>query len=130
VNTAYKHLDSKLRVAELSVGQWIAVLAGLVLGIVWGVYISPFGTTITTISAVYLGAVPGGAALFASLTEFDPVLVVRSALAWRRLEGRFVPGPGDSASGYTVFEDRREREGREARRKAAEVDLASLWEES
>lgn len=130
MNTAYKHLDSKLRIAELSVGQWIGVLAALALAIAWGIYLSPLSATLTLVSAVYIFALPAAAALFASLTEFDPWLVIRSALAWRRRAGRFLPGAGERAGGYTVHEDEGERQSREARDELAEIDLASLWEES
>jgi hypothetical protein len=127
MNTAYKHLDSKLRIAELTLAQWIGVLAGLAAGIVWGNYLSPLGSSLTLISSVYIAALPAAAALFARLTDFDPMLVIRSALAWRRLEGRFVPGPGDSASGYIVTE---QLDPGASPDREAELDLAALWEES
>jgi hypothetical protein len=127
MNLAYKHLDAKLRIAELSVGQWIGVLAGLALGIVWGVYVSPFGPTPTLISAIYLGALPAGAAFLGNVTEISPWLIVRAAFAWRRREGRHLPGAGQSARGYVVTEQAVEDGGRRA---AVEADLASLWGES
>jgi hypothetical protein len=126
VNTAYKHLDSKLRIAELTLWQWVGVIGGLALGIAWGLYISPLGSTLTMVSSVYMAALPAAAALFARLTEFDPWLVIRSALAWRRLEGQFVAGPGQSANGYVVTE---EAQVNETGRESTELDLASLWEE-
>lgn len=130
MNVAYKHLDSKLRVADLTIGQWLGVIAGLMLAFVWGFYLSPFGTYLTLISAIYLGAVPAGATMLASVSEFDLWLLVRSAARWRRREGRFVPGPGDSARGYIVHEDPREHDADAVRRQQADLDLASLWEES
>jgi hypothetical protein len=133
MHSAYKHLDSKLRIAELSVGQWLVVALGVGLGIVWGYYVSPFGPTLTLTSAVYIAALPSAAALFSTLTEFDLVLTVRSALWWRRLEGQFVAGPGRSARGYTVLEDPHAggnhgppSDGDELE----ELDLMSLWEAS
>lgn len=129
MNSAYKHLDSKLRVADLTVGQWIGVLFGVGLAIVWGVYLSPFGPTITLTSAVYVGALPAGAAMVGSFTELDPVRLVRSAIAWRRLQGRFSPGPGESASGYVVIADSQRAAARRRREELPELELASLWEE-
>lgn len=127
MNSAYKHLDSKLRIAELTLWQWVGVVGGLGLGIVWGLYLSPLGSTLTMVSAVYMAALPAAAALFARLTEFDPWLVIRSAWAWRRLEGRFVAGPGELANGYIVTEET-QMDGTQ-RPETAELDLTSLWEE-
>jgi hypothetical protein len=130
VNVAYKHLDSKLRILELTIGQWLCVLVGLGAAILWAYELSPFGLQLTLISAIYIGALPAGAVLFANFTEFDLWLLVRSAAGWRRLEGRFAPGPGDSARGYVLVELADGRDGRGAERGATELDLAALWEES
>lgn len=127
MNTAYKHLDSKLRIAELSVGQWIALLSGLTIAVVWGLYVSPFGPTLTLVSSIYAVALPGAAALFASLTEFDPWLLIRSAVAWRRLDGRFAAGPGGAARGYAVHEDEAGQGGQNPRQRLEELDLSALW---
>jgi len=130
VNIAYKHLDSKLRIMELTVGQWLGVLLGVALAILWGYELSPFGFQLTLITAIYIGAIPAGAAVFASFTEFDLWLLMRSAAAWRRMEGRFVPGPGDSAEGYVLVERSDDPEHTTKRRPTSELDLAALWEES
>lgn len=128
MNVSYKHLDSKLRVADLTVGQWVSVAVGVMLACIWGMYVSPFGPTITLTSAMYLAALPCGAAFLASATEIDPLLLIRSAIAWRRLRGHFGPGPGNSARGYLV-----RAEGRAERRRATREEVgplpAFLWEE-
>jgi hypothetical protein len=129
MNLAYKHLDTKLRVADLTVGQWLSVFAGLALAAVWGMYLSPFGTYVTLLSAIYLGGIPVGASLLAGMTEFDLWLLIASAMRWRRREGRFVPGPGDGARGYVVHDDALEQAAA-SRRDLDDLDLASLWEES
>jgi hypothetical protein len=130
MNVAYKHLDSKLRIAELSIAQWISVFAGVAIGFVWGLYLSPFGLYPTLISAIYLGAIPGAATFFASVSEFDLWLLLGSAIRWRRREGRFVPGPGGSARGYVLRLDPEENRGRATRSQLNDLDLASLWEET
>jgi hypothetical protein len=130
VNIAYKHLDSKLRIAELTIGQWVGVIAGLVIAFVWGFYLSPLGTYPTLISAIYLGALPAGATIVASVSEFDLWLLIRSAIAWRRSDGRFTPGPGESVRGYALREDPETRRAEDARNQTNDLDLASLWEES
>jgi hypothetical protein len=131
MNVAYKHLDSKLRIAELTVGQWTGVMFGVGVAAVWGLVLSPFGDYLTLISAIYLGALPAGAALLAGYTEFDLWLLVRSALRWRRLDGRFAPGPGRGARGYALREEDEDEGGRgEARPRARQLDLQSLWEDA
>lgn len=130
MNSAYKHLDSKLRVAELGVGQWLAVLAGAAASVAWGIYLSPLGPSLTLMTSVYIVALPVAATLFANLTEFDPWLLVRSALAWRRLEGRFVPGPGDGARGYLVRVEPQPDPMNAPSAESAQVDLKALWKEN
>jgi hypothetical protein len=128
MNIAYKHLDSKLRIAELSVGQWIAVLVGMAMAVGWGLYVSPLGPSLTLMTSVYMVALPVAATLFANLTEFDPWVLLRSLIGWRRLEGRFIPGPGGQARGYFVHEEEPSRNGSRAA-ELPEMDIESLWEE-
>jgi hypothetical protein len=130
MNSAYKHLDSKLKIAELTIGQWIGVILGMLIGIVWALYLSPLGQTLTITTAVYLAAIPIGAALSANFTEFNPALVIRSAIAWRRREGRFIPGPGASARGYVVLGDPAGEPPANGSGALAELDFAALWEVS
>jgi hypothetical protein len=128
MNLAYKHLDAKLRFGELTIGQWIGVILGLGTGVVWGLYLSPLGELLTIVTSIYIAALPVGAAVSANYTEFDPWLVLRSALAWRRREGRFIPGPGESAHGYVVYDDTSAGGREETLNLLPELDLASLWE--
>jgi hypothetical protein len=129
MNLAYKHLDSRLRIAELSISQWIAILAGAGIAVIWGLYVSPFGSSLTLVSAVYVGALPAGAAILASSTEFDLWLLLRSALGWRRADGRYARGPGDRAFGYALHETAEEIALQQRRQDAIELDLESLWKE-
>jgi hypothetical protein len=129
MHVAYKHLDNKLRIAELTLGQWFGVILGAGVAIGWGMYLSPLGTYLTLISSIYLGSLPAGAAILASLSEFDLVLLVRSAIAWRRRDGRMSPGPGASARGYLVRPEPRDASARPDV-ETPELDLATLWEES
>ena len=131
MNVAYKHLDTKLRIADMTIGQWMGVGLGLAVAIGWGFYLQPpLGPTLTAVTAVYLGALPAGAALLASMSEFDLLLMVRSAIRWRRHEGRFIPGPGNPVSGYVLRDPEPEETAGKTRERAPELDPASLWEES
>ena len=72
MNIAYKHLDTKLRIGELTIGQWLAVALGVGIAGGWALYVHPpIGATLTAVTAVYLGALPAGAALMASSSEFN-----------------------------------------------------------
>jgi hypothetical protein len=124
MNTAYKHLDSKLRIGDLSMGQWFGITVGLGVGLLWGFLLSPFGTYLTCASGVYLGAVPAGAAVLSGYYEISVGIVVRSALTWIRLDGRFVPGAGPDTAGYTVADSGRD----EAQTVRSTLDPAALWE--
>src|SRR5438309_3871320 len=94
MNVAYKHLDAKLRIAELTIGQWLGISLGLGIGLVWGFFLSPLGAYLTLFTAIYLAAIPCGGVLAGALYEIDLFLVVRSAVRWLRLDGRFVAGAG------------------------------------
>lgn len=125
MNLAYKHLEAKLRVAELSLGQWAGIALGGLLAIAWGVYVSPFGSTLTLISAVYVGGLPAGAVVLAGVSELDVWLLVRSALAFRRSPGRYRPGPG-TVAGYRVVPEPAETGERPMSPGA--LDAIELWE--
>jgi hypothetical protein len=124
VNPAYKHLESKLRIADMTLGQIAGAFFGLVAGGVWAMYISPFGVYVTLFTAVYIAGIPVGAAFIASVSDFDLWLYVRSALGYRRGELRFQPGPGESAVGYRVFADGGHADDPST---TPDLDLESLW---
>jgi hypothetical protein len=128
MNTAYKHLEAKLRIGEFSIGQWLALFVGVMTALIWGMYLSPFGTQITIFTACYIGGLPAAAIFLATMSEIDIVLLVRSAIRWRREEGRYLAGAGDQAHGYALasetVDERRLHTGQEL----AELDLDALWE--
>ena len=43
MNIAFKHLEAKLRFGDLTVGQWAAILAGVLFALVFAQYLSPIG---------------------------------------------------------------------------------------
>jgi hypothetical protein len=126
MNSAYKHLDSKLHIGDLTIGQWCGLFAGAITALVYGMYLSPFGHMLTLVSAIYLGGIPIAAVFLASLSEFDFWLLLRSASRWHRHDARFVPGPGAESPGYRLTEapdDARRAE----RDRVAELDPTTLW---
>lgn len=128
MNTAYKHLEAKLRVGEFTIGQWLGLFVGAVTALLWAIYLSPFGTSVTLFSACYIGGLPAAAIFLATMSEIDLLLLVRSAVRWRREEGRYLAGAGPATNGYVVRSDPRERDEGRADGRLDELDLAALWE--
>jgi len=64
--------------------------------------LSPVGGLWAVVIGVYLGAIPASAALFASLSEFDLLGLCAAAVRWRRACGQYLPGAGDTTTGYVV----------------------------
>ena len=124
VNAAFKHLEDKPKIGGMTIAQWGSVLAGVVLAVVWSLWVSPFAQAITFFAAIYIASIPVLAAFIAEVTEFDPLDFARNLWRWRREPGRFLPGPGDDTRGYELTRDPRERRrysGRDA------PDLEELW---
>lgn len=128
MNLAYKHLEAKLRIGEFTIGQWAGLIIGLLTAAIWGMYVSPFGTQLTLFTACYIGALPVGAIFLATVSDIDVVLVLRSAVSWRRAEGRFLAGPGPSTNGYVLHPEATDPRRQQTGQELAELDLAALWE--
>jgi hypothetical protein len=123
MNVAFKHLESKLRFGDLTIGQWAGILGGLLFAFVFASYLSPFGGMAGVILGVYLGAIPASAAFFASVSEFDLWGLLAAAVRWYRRDGRHVPGAGESARGYALLADELD----ELEPGAIDLDLEALW---
>lgn len=102
MNTAFKHLDAKLRIADLTIRQWVGLFVGVMIALLYADFLHPFGTMGTMITAVYIAGIPIAAVLIGGFSEFDIWLVLRSALRWRSADGRYLPGPGVRTAGYRV----------------------------
>jgi hypothetical protein len=127
VNSAPAHLESKLRfIWDLSVGQIAAAFAGILLGVVWAKFLSPVHGMLGAMSGAYIAALPVIPVFVASQTEFDLCGLVVGVLRWRRLDGRYLPGPGDSASGYTLARDGSEASGAHT---GPLLDVQAFWED-
>jgi len=122
-NPTYKHLESKLRLGPLSLSQWSQVLASAVLGLVFAVYISPFGPMITIFVSLVGAGLPAACAYGAMDLEFSIGELARAGARFYRSPRQFMPGPGRSpATGYriqippapAVLDDTPDRVGRTA----------------
>jgi hypothetical protein len=126
MNVAFKHLEAKLRFGELTIGQWTAVVAGVLVGLAVAQYLSPVGGVWGMVLGIYIGAVPASAAFFASLSEFDLGGLLVAALRRRRQPGRYLPGGGDGAQGYRLVADHEPGAG--ARTGGDELNPEALWD--
>ena len=129
MNTAPAHLESKLRFWDFSVGQIAAAFAGIMLGVVWAKFVSPFHGMWGAMSGAYIAALPVIPVFVASQTEFDFCGLVAGALRWRRLDGRYVPGAGENLDGYLLVLERADVD-LTGDPDAVDLDLQALWEEA
>lgn len=128
IHVAYKHLEGKLRIGELTVGQWAGLFVGVMIALGWGMYLSPFGTQMTIFTACYIGGIPAAAIFLATLSDLDIVLLLRSAVRWRRVEGRHLAGPGPRTRGYVVVVEPVDEGRRSSGEQLSRLDLETLWE--
>jgi hypothetical protein len=127
LRAAPAHLESKLRFWDFSVGQIAAAFAGIMLGVVWAKFVSPLHGMWAAMSGAYIAALPVIPVFVASQTEFDLCGLMTGMARWRRLEGRYLPGGGDTASGYMLLTEHPERNQAEGG-EDPELELRSLWE--
>ena len=127
MRSAPAHLESKLRFWDFSVGQIAAAFAGIMLGVVWAKFLSPLPGMWGAMSGAYIAALPVIPVFVASQTEFDLCGLVVGAIRWRRLEGRYLPGAGETAAGYLLLLERAASDltGGED----VELELRLLWDE-
>ena len=129
MRAAPAHLESKLRFWDLSVGQIAAAFAGIMLGVAWAKFLSPLPGMWGTMSGAYIAALPVIPVFVASQTELDLGGLVVGAVRWRRLEGRYLPGAGETAHGYLLIEERSDTGVRDDA-EGLQPWLAGLWEQA
>ena len=129
MRAAPAHLESKLRFWDLSVGQIAAAFAGIMLGVAWAKFLSPLPGMWGAMSGAYLAALPVIPVFVASQTDLDLGGLVVGAVRWRRLEGRYLPGGGETAHGYLLIEERSATGPRDDA-EVLQPWLAGLWDEA
>lgn len=127
MNAAYKHLESKLKIGEFTIGQWAGVVLGVALMLAWGLYISPFGSSITIATSVYVGGIPIVAAVLVSYAEVNVLKLVLDCARWRRSPARYMPGSGEPTPGYVITPDLQAAQ-QSARSQIPALDLEKLWD--
>ena len=121
---AYKQLEAKTRIGELTLGQWVGVIAGVLFALVVIAWLRPFAMYENLVLGVYLGGIPVTIALVVSVGQFDVWLLLRAAWRWWRSDGRYTAGPGSAARGYEISGGERP----EGDAVAAPVDVQLLWD--
>jgi hypothetical protein len=121
---AYKQLEANTRIAELTLGQWVGAISGVLCALVVIAWLRPFGMYLNLVLGVYVGGIPITIPLVVSVGEFDVWLLVRAAWRWCRADGRYGAGPGNAARGYEITGVERS----ETMGGAAAVELQLLWE--
>ena len=129
MRAAPAHLEAKLRFWDLSVGQIAAAFAGIMLGVAWAKFLSPLPGMWGAMSGAYIAALPVIPVFVASQTELDLGGLVVGAVRWRRLEGRYLPGGGETAHGYLLIEERSDT-GLRDDADVLQPWLAGLWDEA
>ncbi len=125
MNPAYKHLRDRLRFGELTVPQIVGIFGGLMLGLVFAMYLSPFGAYVTLAVSIYIGCIPAGTVLLATSTEFDLWLFCRAVVREALTDGRYQAGPGESFTGYEITPEVASEEN--AAGGLQPLDLEEIW---
>jgi hypothetical protein len=125
MHPAYKHLTDRLRIAELTVPQILGLLGGLMCGLVFALYVSPFSPYLTLCLSIYIASIPAGTVILATSTEFDLWLYVKACVGERLSDDRYAAGPGEQFTGYVIEPDL--PSGRERGVGGERLDLGALW---
>ncbi|MGA2163715.1 MAG: hypothetical protein ABSH36_04525 [Solirubrobacteraceae bacterium] len=114
-----------MRIAELTVPQILGLLGGLMCGLVFALYVSPFSPYLTLCLSIYIASIPAGTVILATSTEFDLWLYVKACVGERLSDDRYAAGPGEQFTGYVIEPDL--PSGRERGVGGERLDLGALW---
>jgi hypothetical protein len=98
----YKHLEAKLRLGSFSLGQWGQIGAAGTLAAVFGVYVSPFPTSVTIFVSIVAAGLPIALSYGAMGLEFSVGQLAGAAWRYWREPRSYLAGPCESAVGYVV----------------------------
>ena len=100
MHPAYKHLTDRLRIAELTVPQIAGLFAGLMSGLVFALYLSPFSPYLTLCRLdLHRERSRRARCCWRRSTEFDLWLYVQACVGEQLSDGRYAAGPGDGSPG-------------------------------
>jgi hypothetical protein len=101
-NRTYKHLEAKLRLGSLSLGQWVQIGAAGAAAAVFGVYISPLPTGATIFVSIVAAGMPVALSYGAMGLEFSVGDFAVAACRYWRSPRQYVAGAGQTSAGYIV----------------------------
>ncbi|HEX8745169.1 MAG TPA: hypothetical protein VF712_18735 [Thermoleophilaceae bacterium] len=127
----YKHLEARLRLGSFSLGQWTQIVAASAVAAVFGVYASPFPTGLTIFVSIVGAGLPIALSYGAMGLEFSVGQFAAAAWRYWRDPRCFLPGPGESASGYAVHPEPVHEDSHATRPPpgpASSVEGEALWD--
>lgn len=124
-NPTYKHLEAKLRLGPFSVGQWVQVMTAGVIAAIFGAYLSPLPPSSTVFVSIVGAGMPVALSYGAMGLEFSVGRFVTATWRYWRDPRSFLPGPGESATGYVLLVAADERDARDDVRSP---EGAPLWD--
>jgi hypothetical protein len=128
-NPTYKHLEGKTLIGRFSLGQWAQLLAGVALGLLFGIYLSPLPAQPTIFLSLLLPGLPLLASCVLLGPDFSLSALARANWHYLRRPRRYLPGPGHSAAGYIVEPDANHHRPDPARHDVPErAALEALWD--
>ena len=129
-NVTYKHLEGKTVLGQFTLGQWAQLLAGVALGLLFGIYLSPLPALPTIFIACLLPGLPLAASYGAMGLEFSIAHGLRAGWRHWRRPRRYLPGPGPVPAGYLVEPDPSSHQpiSDEPNAPAGRGDLEALWD--
>ena len=103
-NEPYRHLEDREEILwGLHFRQLMYVLLGAVVGIVFGVYVSPLPAQFSLAIAIIIGGLPVVLSLVASNGELAPWTVTYAVWRWWRSPKLYIPG-ANPVPGYHIAE--------------------------
>jgi hypothetical protein len=128
-NPTYKHLEGKTVIGRFSLGQWAQLLAGVAMGLLFGIYLSPLPAQPTIFLALLLPGLPLLASCVLLGPDFSLGALARANWRYLRRPRRYLPGPGQSGVGYIVEPDPDRYQPPLGERDLAEpTELEALWD--
>src|SRR5439155_2085621 len=128
VSPTYKHLDAKMRLGGLQLGQWAQLAAALGAAALFGIYLSPLPPGPTVAVSVFVAGLPVAVSFAAMGLEFSVGSFGRAVWRWWRAPRRYIAGGGTAANGYAVTTVMEIRAGKPAMAASASGQLAELWD--
>jgi hypothetical protein len=128
VNPTYKHLDAKMRLGGLRLGQWLQLVVAVGFAALFGIYISPLPIGPTIAISVFAAGLPVAVSFAAMGLEFSASSIVHAIWRWARSPRRYLPGGGREATGYVVQAELRAPAFEPAADVTPTSRIAELWD--